>query len=782
MTGNRAPASHEIALGGTPWRLWRDACVRGAGFPARRVSALRTDALADAADALADAASAADSCGQPVGAWRSYETTYRAAAKRLSRAIAEIARDPLFREAVIWQNPGMVENCLDRISAEAPRNVKGRLRELAVAAYLQRYCLKNDTIGFFGPVGWASLTGDDGLVVAPGCALLAGRTTYFECWAIDEVARVIAGREQVPGWLRPRREPSALLAGGQLHVTGRKPTVLSGGQSRLLMRCDGHRTVGELAVQEPDAAELLAGLRDLGAVRIDLAVPVQARPEQWLRRELERIGDPAVRQAALRPLEDLEADRDAVATSAGDPDKLWPAMLKLGQTFERVTGVAPTRGSGELHAGRTLVYEDAVRDVYVRLGHVVTGALAGPLGLALDSASWLVGEIADRYRALFMRLLEHECQRAGTSHVPLSRLVGLAAPDLSRLPGRGLTEIAAAAVEDFQERWRQVLRIPDGRVVRHSISARSIAGQVAALFPARPAAWSCASQHSPDLMIAVASADALRRGELLLVLGELHMATNTLESRCFVEQHPDPGRLLQAATADHGRQRVVAVPQKDQPFVTSRLNPPTALLSPGYTYLVSGNEAAVPPPSAAVLPAAGLLVRRKGDDLVVWCASSGAELAFFEVIGDLMTGVVASAFSLLATRPYQARVTVDRLVLSREAWTLPVSDASWAFVKDEATRYALARRWRAGHHLPERAFYRVPVEDKPMAVDFRSLVLVNLLAKGVRRSKDAGFTSFGMTEMLPDLDQLWLPDAAGERYTCELRMVATSAERDRHGG
>jgi hypothetical protein len=176
------------------------------------------------------------------------------------------------------------------------------------------------------------------------------------------------------------------------------------------------------------------------------------------------------------------------------------------------------------------------------------------------------------------------------------------------------------------------------------------------------------------------------------------------------------------------------------------------------------------------LPAAGLLVNRRNGDLVVRCASSGAEFAFFEVIGDLMSGVVGNAFSPIATRPHQPRIEIDRLVLSREAWTFSMGEAPWAFVKDEAERYSLARRWRMDHQIHERAFYKVPAEEKPMAIDFRSLALVNLMSKSVRRSKDLGFTSFSITEMLPDLDQLWLRDAVGERYTCELRMVATSAE------
>lgn len=68
-------------------------------------------------------------------------------------------------------------------------------------------------------------------------------------------------------------------------------------------------------------------------------------------------------------------------------------------------------------------------------------------------------------------------------------------------------------------------------------------------------------------------------------------------------------------------------------------------------------------------------------------------------------------------------------------------------------------------------FFRVPVELKPTAVDFRSIVLVNLFAKQIRQTRAAGHTEFTVTEMLPDLDQLWLADREGQRYTAELRCV-----------
>jgi hypothetical protein len=119
-------------------------------------------------------------------------------------------------------------------------------------------------------------------------------------------------------------------------------------------------------------------------------------------------------------------------------------------------------------------------------------------------------------------------------------------------------------------------------------------------------------------------------------------------------------------------------------------------------------------------------------------------------------------------------------VLSREQWTFQVADSAWAFAKDEQERYRLARRWRQEHQLPERVFYRVPVELKPTAADFRSIVLVNLLAKHIRQTQAAGHARYSVTEMMPDLDQLWLTDRHGRHYSSELRFVAYDSTTQDH--
>lgn len=120
-------------------------------------------------------------------------------------------------------------------------------------------------------------------------------------------------------------------------------------------------------------------------------------------------------------------------------------------------------------------------------------------------------------------------------------------------------------------------------------------------------------------------------------------------------------------------------------------------------------------------------------------------------------------------------LTLDRLVLCRESWCFPAAETGWAFHRNEKVRFALARRWRAGHGIPELVFFTVPAEDKPVAVHFGSPALVGVLARAVRRAAEDRLATFSITEMLPGPDRLWLRDKDDRHYTSELRFVAVDA-------
>jgi hypothetical protein len=773
--GPAPAAAHLLPLGRTGWSLWREGALRSAGFPAAGLLAVCDDDLARAVDAA--------------GRWdpgdAGLRAAYQAAVARLSAAVAAVAADPGFREAVAWQNPALIGSCLDKLVRGEPRNVRGRLHESTVVRYLQRYLLKNDTIGFFGPVGWAALSPERaGLDVTPGDGLLAARTTHFEMWAVDALARALSRLPELAGSLVPRRALAVTAVGGVLRRPLRPPVRLTGVESALLDRCDGRRTVREVISAQATASGRAASMRaltrlaELGAVHIGLDGPVDSWPERVLRRKLEAIAEEPTRRSALARLAALTAARDAVG-AARNAEDLVKRAEELASVFQEATGSEATRRPGQAYAGRTLVYHDARRDVDVVVGRAVLDRLTAPLGLILDSARWLVAEIGERYRALLYALYEDEARRGGSPDVPLGHLIAMAAPDLTA-SGHALPPPVQAAVLDFQRRWRQVLTWPQG-TRRHTVSSAELAGPIAREFDGARAPWRAAMHHSPDIMIAAADAEAVRHGDFLLVLGELHLAVNSLDNRFFVQHHDDPRRLMAAAEADFGGRRIYAALPKNSPFVSSRIWPPITLLSPQYTYWTwSGDPCSVEPPGP-VIAGAGLMAGCRDGVLRVACTETGAEYDLLEVLGEILSTAVINAFRPFPAAPHRPRVTIDRLVISRESWTFPAAETAWAFVTEEAARFAAARAWRAQHGLPERVFAVLPVERKPIAVAFTSLALVNILAKEVRRTAEAGAPAFSVSEMLPDLDQMWLPDQADRRYASEFRLVTVDESACRLG-
>src|SRR3954453_3058170 len=99
--------------------------------------------------------------------------------------LAQVARDPAFREAVAWQSRESLTRAVDKLAAGAVGSPSKQRRWTdVVAGYWQRYCAKNDTIGFFGPLAWGSF--GDAVEVRSG-ALERERIVHFETWAMEAV-------------------------------------------------------------------------------------------------------------------------------------------------------------------------------------------------------------------------------------------------------------------------------------------------------------------------------------------------------------------------------------------------------------------------------------------------------------------------------------------------------------------------------------------------------------------------------------------------------------------
>src|SRR5215472_12882867 len=343
--------SHLVALPGTGWHVWRDVVLRTTGFPAAGLDRLTLPAAAAAADAHLDGALDAEA----------YSAAFDQAALATGRRLGEIAADPRFREAVAWQSPtamlgvdGLLRSGPEPRPGENRRSrLKRGAREDLVVKYWQRYCAKNETTGFFGPVGWARFDPDGPPVVArPGPGLVRDRRVYLEQWALAALAERLGEDPEIRPWLPAGLPPHVALDGRRVLRPAQPPLELSRVEAAVLASCDGQRPVADVArdlVADPgsglrkpaDVHVLLERLVGQGLVVWGVDLPLRSTVEERLRRVLAAIPVTEARDRALVSLRRLTDGRDATVDTAGDADRLLAALAALDAEFVSVTGRQP---------------------------------------------------------------------------------------------------------------------------------------------------------------------------------------------------------------------------------------------------------------------------------------------------------------------------------------------------------------------------------------------------------------------------------------------------------
>ncbi|MGH9350049.1 MAG: lantibiotic dehydratase, partial [Vicinamibacterales bacterium] len=653
-----------IRVPGGKWAIWPLACLRAAGFPAEHVLRLSSPVSARLAVRLLQ------SRGPEARA--ALRATFSAERLRVRSALRDLAADPSFREAVVWQNRRAFKYAVAPLAAAPIEHLDSEMRkkELLVASYAQRYSVKNETIGFFGPVGWARFSeGPIAATVECGPALLAARQVYFESWCIDEVARALDTRPELGPWRIPRLQPFVRLEGTRVMTASRVIVELPPDHARLLAACDGTRHAKALARDfqsacgssfPTDAAvdALLECWQRAGYLTWTFEGPRELHPERTLGERLGAIDDRALRERAQAELQAIEASARLVQAAAGDAEALDGALDALESTFSRITGIPPTRSAGQMYAARTLVYEDCRRDVAVDFGSDVLRRLGPPMSLVLQSARWAVHELARRH-ALELRRAYDLLSGGGRREVTLGSF--FARTSLVGDSRGALSPVAAGVRAALQQRWAEVLGASPA-AHRIQFRSRDLRPAVSAAFHAPgapPSAW--ARYISPDVMIDAPSIEAIRRGEYQIVLGEVHVI-NTLAQSAFMTQCPDADGVIRALDRDCPDPRVFwLAPKEASPQRVQYSRKPN-----DFVYAASRDPSPAPPDRT--LPVAELVVVDAAGALVVQTRDGRLRFPCLEFFGYLMMRKEVNLFGPLASQSHRPRVTIDDVVICREQW------------------------------------------------------------------------------------------------------------------
>lgn len=678
------------------------------------------------------------------------------------RELGEVAEDPAralaandrFATALAWQNANVWETWFGAVRAGGPPT---RRRDRILLQYLQRYCAKNETIGSFGSMAWARLDREDhagGAVLCGSPAVVERRTVHLEPWAVQRlVDHVAASREDALG-LPARVVDCATFAGSEVRLPPGRSRLLSPLEAAAVGVAAAGGSVSELlAAIGGDAKTSGAVLDDLVAERVlqlGPAVPYDSEPQRVLR-ELPDEGTGAVLKRRLRALE------SKAAPLSGDlrPEEVAAA---LGEVQQALDADAPPGGGGEATPvfGRTPVYFDSTSTLRGVVGARALEALEDPLALVLDSASWLCAEVA---AAVEREVAEVVRRRGGRGRVHLDEVVFELSPALGGHRVGYLEEVW----DDFRLRWREAFGgAPQSDL---QLASEDLRGRLALLLPPRAPAWGSARQHAPDLMLRPRD-----RGAVGWVLGEVHLAVNTLDTHLGVRQSEEPEELVELTRHDMPEGRFVPLFLKTNPDVTARGFPPLAVHLPDRYVYWSLTPDSVPAPAGARVFASTGIVVEAGREGVVASAEGGEWRAPLpEVLGDLLTAVVANRFRVFGSAEANPRVTIDDLVVCRRKWVFDSTELV-GVASDARLAGWLAEHLR-GAGLPRHVFVRSDAERKPVYADLESRRNLAVLAHAVRRAARAA-TPVAITEMLPAPEELWVHDGDGEAYTSELRMVA----------
>ena len=623
--------------------------------------------------------------GKNAAARSLFNQEFQAFSAEMSYVIRELAGSPRLREAITWQNRSVVTTALDRLvnesSSNGQRASRQRQHEELVVRYLQRYCMKNDTIGFFGPVGWARFVSEgEPMVVKPGLGLLASRKVYLETWAIEALAAGMARNKSIYPSLVPLVMPHVRLEGLKLNHMIYGAMSITAGQAAIFQACDGVLTARQIVhkiLRRPDSPfrneidvyQTLVGLVTKGMISWGFNISPGPHPESDLRHALQRIEDQGLRQQFLGMLSGLEHAKQRVQEAAGDAERLHREFEGLESIFTGLTHAPATHVHAHTHGARTVAYEDCRRDIEVNLGPEILHSVATPLSLLLSSARWLTSELASNYRQIFTEIYTQLTRSTGKKTINAGLFWTEAMPHLYGEK----TSVMAALEQQFQRKWEGILNCsPEASRVKYS--SEELKEVVKAEFRCSGAGWTGARYHCPDIMIAASSPDAVKRGDYALVLGEMHLGVNTLGASFFVSQHPAPEELIDAVEQDLGP-RVISVPARGPHTLLGRTS--QILITPSDFYLEYALDSFVADRSRAV-PVSAFVVESVDDELIARTCDGRFKLSAIELLGGRLSGMVMNSFRMVGPKPHLPRISIDRLVIQRESWRFAPSQVQFA--------------------------------------------------------------------------------------------------------
>lgn len=659
-----------------------------------------------------------------------YEKEYQCLRKRLH----SLAATQTFQEATFFSNPPFYENILQSFLAKevGPASSNSRRVERQIYKYLQRFCAKNETTSFFGPIAYGEVDESASFKLCKNEP--ERRHVTIAYWALRELNRQICRASSLRLHIPVRRNPlfsfdsaSAISSVQDITVPFTSPVdqlIAILDQQEMSFAQAAH----VLGISPSSLFTASLPLLRCGALILEIPLPPDdADGLTTLIAGLQRMPEGEARNQWLAHLQQLDELRKSFAQA--NLEERRQILSKLEGLFTEWTGKPARRKAGKMYADRLILNEEASSRFSIHMGRDIAENIAQRLSPALELSASYGASIQDMYRRQVQHLLP-----ADGSSLSFLDYAHHARPD-----GELQSGTASLPTLSVQGNATTELQLPS------DFAGPSTEGGRYAL---------------PDICLAASSPQAIADGQMDIVLSRVHhhlMIWGWL-ARFF----PSRQRYEKTATtwleiepSAHGLVSL-EVERRNKGFYSF----PGTRLAMGAIARTEGQEMISPTSLTVSLHPSGPVLRdTRGKQLQLYLPL--ADFVFYPPFAALAHPPVLHA-PFTSDTCGTPRLRVGDTIYQRRRWHADLSSLTSLHTLDLALE---VWRLRRAHQWPRFVFARVASERKPWLFDTASPFSHDLVKNMIQ--DDARVT---LEEMLPGPDQLWLQDDEGQRYTSELRL------------
>src|SRR5436305_6017796 len=158
-------------------------------------------------------------------------------------------------------------------------------------------------------------------------------------------------------------------------------------------------------------------------------------------------------------------------------------------------------------------------------------------------------------------------------------------------------------------------------------------------------------------MIAASGVEAIRRGDYLFVLGEMHITNNTVRYSFTLAQHPEPEYLLRAVQSDLPEPHVLPLAPRHWPRNTNRTA--LAVVSAEDFYLEIAPDTLGNAPRSQALTISSLVLTESPEGLVVQTRDGRLSFDVMEFMGEILSGISVDMMKMVSPHTHQPRIIID---------------------------------------------------------------------------------------------------------------------------